>query len=160
MWNRSRWRWWRSARMPFAHRPGLPDIRAVVPDRAVGGELADPRHIQDRHARPSLPGPCRQAHAVLAVDVGLVIGQQHVVVAVSRELTSGSNRVLSPWENSPLVSESSTSRRFGVRRRGARIVALALALLDLGKWSVRRGRSSPRPPLRESRCSRRPACRW
>jgi len=53
-----------------------------------------------------------QAHRVLTIEVGLIVGEKHIVVVGQQELTRGWNKCLSPRENSPLVSESITSRRF------------------------------------------------
>jgi hypothetical protein len=32
------------------HRPGLPDVGAVITDGAIGGELADAGYVEDAHA--------------------------------------------------------------------------------------------------------------
>ena len=37
----------------------VPDLLAVLADRAVRGELAHAGHVEDRHARPAPPGRAR-----------------------------------------------------------------------------------------------------
>ena len=51
------------------HRAGVPDVAAVLANRAVGRKPPDAGGIQDRHARPVLRVLVRQAGAVLAIDV-------------------------------------------------------------------------------------------
>ena len=65
----------------WCDRADVPDITAVVANRPVRRESPDPRAVQDRHARPGRLVAIRVAHALLAVDVGLVVGEQQVVVA-------------------------------------------------------------------------------
>ena len=62
----------------------MPDVFAVLPDRPVGGEFPHPGHIQDRHLRPFLFVPETGVYPVLAVDVGLVVGEQQVVVVAEK----------------------------------------------------------------------------
>jgi hypothetical protein len=51
-----------------------PYALAVVADRTVGGEFAHARGVEDRPARPSVRVAPERAHAILRIDVGLVIG--------------------------------------------------------------------------------------
>src|SRR5262245_19930634 len=66
------------------HRPGLPDVRAVLPDGAVGREVAAADGVQDGHPRPPLRVPERLAGGRLAVDVGPVVGQEQVAVVAQQ----------------------------------------------------------------------------
>src|SRR5512139_345597 len=56
-------------------RTDVPDIAAVFPDRAIRREAADTRTIEDRHARPVVLIGVRRAHPLLAIYIGLIIGQ-------------------------------------------------------------------------------------
>ena len=71
------------------HWPGLPDVGAVVADGAVRGEFADARHVQHGHARPVRGVAEGLIDAILAIDVGLVIGKKHVGIVVEQRLHEG-----------------------------------------------------------------------
>ena len=62
----------------------MPDVLAVLADRAVGGELPHPRGIEDRHSGPLLLVAIGFAYPVLAVDVGLVVGKQQVWIVIEQ----------------------------------------------------------------------------
>src|SRR5262249_51637107 len=62
-------------------RPNVPDVAAILSDRAVGRETADSSAVENRHARPVVLIGVRLAHALLALNVGLIVRQEHVVVA-------------------------------------------------------------------------------
>ena len=66
--------------------PGLPDVGAVVADGAVGGEFADARHVQHGHACPVCGVAEGLIDAILAIDVGLVVGKKHVGIVVEKRL--------------------------------------------------------------------------
>src|SRR5207248_7129244 len=59
-----------------------PDVAAVVADRPIGGKAAHSSAVQDRHAGPRASIGPGLAHPLLRVDVGLIVGQQHVVVVM------------------------------------------------------------------------------
>ena len=59
----------------------MPDPLGVIPDGAVGGELAHARHIQDRGMGPGVPVAPQGTGTILAVDIGLVIGEHEERVA-------------------------------------------------------------------------------
>src|ERR1039457_3720973 len=55
------------------HWVGLPDFRAVLTNRTVGGEFARTGRVQDRHACPALAVAKGGIHLLLAVRIRLVI---------------------------------------------------------------------------------------
>jgi len=61
-----------------------PDVAAVFADAAVGGELAGARGVENRHARPALAVAIGTVHPLLAVGVGLVVGQHHVRIVMQQ----------------------------------------------------------------------------
>src|SRR4029453_7254786 len=67
-------------------RPDVPDVAAVLADRAIGREAADARAIKDRHPRPVRLVAIGLAGSLLAVDVGLVVGERQVVVMDQQRL--------------------------------------------------------------------------
>jgi hypothetical protein len=73
--------------------PSSPDVRAVVPDGAIRGELAHSRHIQDRHTIPSIAVAIRDADSILALDVGAVISKQQVLVRVQERVVQGAEQI-------------------------------------------------------------------
>src|SRR5271165_7311456 len=69
----------------YGHRFDVPDIAAVPADCAIGGEKTRTHSVQDRHFAPPFPvGPGRPDGPVVAVDVGPVVGQDHVFVRVEQ----------------------------------------------------------------------------
>src|ERR1019366_10471138 len=66
------------------HWVGLPDFRAVLTNRTVGGEFARTGRVQDRHAFPALAVAKGGIHLLLAVRIRLVIGQHHVRVVIQQ----------------------------------------------------------------------------
>lgn len=62
-------------------RPCLPYVGAVVANGAVRRELADARNIEDGHAGPVVAIPVGCTNCVLTINVGLVVGEEHVLVA-------------------------------------------------------------------------------
>src|ERR1017187_8441355 len=54
------------------HWVGLPDFRAVLTNRTVGGEFARTGRVQDRHACPALAVAKGGIHLLLAVRIRLV----------------------------------------------------------------------------------------
>src|SRR5215831_8999624 len=51
-----------------------PDPRAVLPDGTVRGKLPRARRVEDGHPPPALRIAVGLANAILAIDVGLVVG--------------------------------------------------------------------------------------
>src|SRR5262245_7675127 len=70
-----------SCSLVWPDRPNIPDVAAILPDRAVRRETADSSAVKNRHARPIVLIGVRVAHALLAVHIRLIIRQEHVVVA-------------------------------------------------------------------------------
>ena len=68
-----------------AHGRDVPDLAGVLPDGAVGRELAAPGDVQDRHARPALLVAVRLLDLVLAGTVGGEVGEDEVRVAAVQE---------------------------------------------------------------------------
>src|SRR5690349_15375777 len=58
----------------------VPDVPTVIADRTIGRETSHPGGIEYGHPRPVALVAIGAADARLAVDVGLVVGQQHVLV--------------------------------------------------------------------------------
>ena len=84
--SRIRGKTWRTGRhvRRYAHGPGVPDVAAVVADCPVGGEETRACRVQDRHSGPPvLIGP-HGSCPVVAIDVGPVVGQNHVLVLVEK----------------------------------------------------------------------------
>ena len=69
-----------------AARGDMPDVAAVVADRAIRGESAHSRAVENRHPRPVALISICLADALLTFDVALIVGQQHVVVARQQRL--------------------------------------------------------------------------
>ena len=61
-----------------------PYTLAVVADRAVGGEFTHARGVEDRLARPRVRVAPERAHAVLRIDVGLIIGEQEEGIVIEQ----------------------------------------------------------------------------
>ncbi len=86
------------------HRPGLPDVGAVLADRPVRRELADARDVEDRHPRPALliavrlrsPGPGSRRRT----DSRPAPGTRRIEQRVDERR----EQLRSPRENSPLAS--------------------------------------------------------
>src|SRR5262249_15745914 len=66
-------------------RLGAPDVAGVSPDRAIAGESAGTRHIDDRLARPGIGLSIEPADLLLSRYVSRQVGQMHVVVAVGEQ---------------------------------------------------------------------------
>src|SRR5215471_5115323 len=75
-----------SCSLAWPDRPDVPDVAAILPDRAVRRETADSSAVENRHARPIALIGVRVAHALLAVHVGLIVRQEHAVVAREQPL--------------------------------------------------------------------------
>src|SRR5260370_42434810 len=66
-------------------RLGTPDAAGVLHDRAIAGELAGMRHVDDRPARPGGGPLIKRAGLLLGPYVGRQVGEVHVVVAMGQK---------------------------------------------------------------------------
>jgi hypothetical protein len=55
---------------------------AVFPDGAVRGKPAQAGHVEDGHPGPALLVPEGSVHLTLAINVGLVVGQDQILIMV------------------------------------------------------------------------------
>ena len=62
----------------------VPHLRAVIPDGAVGGELAHARRVEDGLARPSLGLTPTSADFFLARDISLIIREHEEWIVVEQ----------------------------------------------------------------------------
>src|SRR6516164_7583027 len=63
------------------NRSHFPNVATILPDRTIGRKSTDACGVEYRHPGPAILIGIRVAHALLAVHVGLIVGQEHVVVA-------------------------------------------------------------------------------
>ena len=79
--------WWILSKVgSWNHRARLhpPYVFAVFANRAVRGEFAHARGVEDRLARPRVRVAPERGHAVLCIDVGLVIGEQEEGIVIEQ----------------------------------------------------------------------------
>ena len=140
----------------------MPDVTAVVANRAIRRESADPGAVEDGHAQSSRVWSRYDfADAILALDVALVVRQEHVVVAREQRLDQRPEPLAVAVREMAAGDQIDRLAQIAVAVvHTTRVVAVRLGLRLPPRPSGRRGRSSRRPPPRGSRRSRRPACRW
>ena len=94
------------------HRLDPPDVPAVVGDRAVGGEEAHPRRVQDRHPRPALGVEVGPLHLRLALDVRAEVGEEQPGVVAEERVHDG------PEERGVAAREGAVGEGVDHRRAG------------------------------------------
>src|SRR5437773_7239079 len=60
----------------------MPDVPCIFQYRAITGELANTRHVQDRLLGPSHRVLICLAHSVLCVNIGWQVSQMKIVIAL------------------------------------------------------------------------------
>src|SRR5271157_5667052 len=65
---------------------GIPDLRAVLPNRTVRGEFAQSGHIENRHPRPLVAVLIGLTDSILALYIGLVVREKHVRIVLYRRI--------------------------------------------------------------------------
>jgi len=75
------------------HRLRLPDLLTILTDCPVGRKLPHPGNIQNRHLGPILSVPICRTYPILALDVGLVVSQKQILVAVKKVVHEGAKQV-------------------------------------------------------------------
>jgi hypothetical protein len=72
----------------------VPDSLTIVIDRPVSGKLPHPRNIEDRSPSPFWLVCPQRADLVLAINVGLVIGQQEKWIVLQKVIDDRPEKVL------------------------------------------------------------------
>src|SRR5712691_6082262 len=60
----------------------MPDVPRIFQHRAITGELANPRHVQDRLLGPGHRMRIFLAHGVLCLNIGWQVGQMKIVITL------------------------------------------------------------------------------
>src|SRR4030042_4186509 len=63
------------------HRLHIPDLRCILRNRAVAGELSRAGNVQDGLVSPSVPVGIQFTQLLVRFEIGLEVRQVHVVVA-------------------------------------------------------------------------------
>src|SRR4029453_11336889 len=109
-----------------------PEPAAILPDRAIRRETANAGTVENRHARPALRVAICMAHAFLTLNIGRIVGKEHVLVAAQQRVHERSEKLTVAIREMPGSDEVDCLAQLLIRLiNAARPVAVRSQLYNL-----------------------------